>query len=701
MAYSVHADVLRHVREEAGLSQAALAKALSTVPSVLSKLERAEEAEPEMADRYLTAIGSDLAEEVKGYYRRPWFQEQPPTFLHPDREALWTIDQALRQLQEFEADRNDPILRSPIGLLRDELRKAETYLRRRDHLVAWVGDIGVGKTTALTYAVGLLVGDGRSGRKPAFPVGPGRTTVCETAIRVAPTFGILVDAETDEDVMRLTRDLVSSLLPGASGVGVPAEYGRVLRSMSNMRTTETLVDDEPVSTDPIADLLASGLGVDEVTDRVVTAMNLPDRRERQILLPEGSEDGLTWVSRLVSDINLGLDNRFSLPRRITVLMPSRHLSADGQILQVVDTRGIESITQRQDLADFSDDDRALMVLCTKFADAPNTTVQRHLQETLDSGSDASDRRRQCILVLPRGDEALEVTSSGTPVTSRPLGYAIRRKEVEQALVGADLPSTPIYFFDARNDDPEKIWKTLRGQIGVMRAFYADRAAAAAAGVIDLRENVEDVRAAQARQDVETELGVIFGLIAKLPDSVRHAHQNLVDQIAVGHHSSIAASIVRQGDWESFKFPHILGQGVRIDANQRTSRMALRVEHKLDELEVKYKDLSPVIRSVQALRSRLSEHRQHFLATARTIGRDAYGSLLDSESEIWEITAERYGRGSGYKRDIAATWRQWFETDPKAHAAAAAVNARLQDAWISMVIDPMREAMRVDAAKAKD
>jgi hypothetical protein len=165
---------------------------------------------------------------------------------------------------------------------------------------------------------------------------------------------------------------------------------------------------------------------------------------------------------------------------------------------------------------------------------------------------------------------------------------------------------------------------------------------------------------------------------------------------VGHHSSIAASIVRQGEWEPFAFAHILGQGVRIDANQRTTPMALRVEHKLDELEVKYADLSAVTRSLQALRGRLGEHRQQFLATARAIGRDAYGSLLDSESDIWSLSAERYGQGAGYKRDVASQWREWFETTAKAHATAEAVNVRLQDAWTNLVIEPLRDAMRVDA-----
>ena len=695
MSHPIPTEVLRHVRDAGGLSQSALAKLIGTVPSVLSKLERAEEAEPEMAERYLSAVGSDLAREVQDYYGRLWLQERPPSFLHPDREDLWIINQALTDLTAFAAENGDPILRGPIGLLEGELRTIEAYMRRRDHVVAWVGDIGVGKTTALAHAVGLLVGDGRSGRRPAFPVGSGRTTVCETAIRSAPTYGILVDALEDEEVLRLTRELVSSVVPGVNSGGVSAETARVLRNMSGTKPDTTTIGDEPISIDPIVDLLSSGLGVDEVTDRLVAAMKLAERRERQIILPEGSDDGLSWVSGIVTKINNGLDGRFSVPRRITVLMPSAHLGMDGQNLQVVDTRGVESVTQRPDLAAHGDDPRTLVVLCTKFADAPNATVQRQLQESLDSGSDSSEKRRQCILVLPRGDEALEMPGFDEPIASRQRGYAIRRKDVQQALANVNLPDTPVYFFDARNDDPEKFWAQLRGQVSSMRAVYGKRGRAAAEGVANLRDNVDSVRVAQARKDVEQEVERILTLGSGLLASKRHAYQNLIEQMAIGHPSSIAASIVRRGKWNPFQFAHILGQGVRIDANLRTGALATRIEHKLDDLENKYQDIAAVVRSLQTLRARLAEWRQDFLLTARTIGRDAYASLLD-DADIWAQSARRYGQGSGYKRDIAVMWREWFENSDQAAETARTIGERLQDAWTVSVIAPLRQATRSGA-----
>lgn len=691
MLKPVPADVLRYVREAAGVSQSALAKRMETVASVLSKLEKAEEADPEIADRYLTALGTELASATAQYYRRDWHQYPPPSFLHPDREGLWIIDQALKTLEKFEAEKRDPILRGPIDLLRGELRASEAYLRRRDHTVAWVGDIGVGKTTALSHAVDLLVGDGRSGKRPAFPVGPGRTTVCEMAIRVAPTHGILVDTIDEEDVVRLTRDLVSGLAPGAAGIGVSAEIGRLLRNMSKLKVATAMVGDDLITKDPILDLLNDGLGIDEVTDRVVGMMALKERTERQIILPEGSEDGLMWVSRLVTDINSGQDPRFSVPRRITVLMPSKNLSADGQVLSVIDTRGVDVITQRPDLALHNEDIRALVVLCTKFADAPNATVQRHLRETVAEESDAVQRHRRCVLVLPRGDEALEMPGSDGSVASREEGYALRRNEIELALTSAQLPLTPVYFFDARNDASDRIWTRLRGQIAQMRAAYVQRGMIAADGVCDLLENIDSVRTLEARREIEQDVSRLLEDVKTLTGNVRPAYLNLIDQMAVGHHSSIAASIHRRGGWDNFQFAHILGNGVRIDANLRSQSLVQRIEHRLMDLESKYKNMEPVVRNVQALRSRLSEGRQEFLASAHSIGRDAYGQLLSRESDVWAQSAKRYGLGSGYKGDVANIWRDWFENSSDAHQTSETVTERLQDAWTAWLLEPLRRA----------
>ena len=697
--HNVPQEVLGHVREKARMSQAAIATAMGTVPSVLSKLQRAEEVEAEVASRYLGAIGTELATEVQEFYSRPWRATAPPSFLHPDREVLWQIDGALGDLLEFEkSPKYHPILRGPIDLLRGELQASLQYLSRREHTVAWVGDIGVGKTTALAYAVGLLIGDGRGQRKPAFPTGSGRTTLCETEVRVSPTYGVGVEAISDEDVVKLTRDLVSALAPGAAGVGVPSEQDRALRNMADMRTRRVLDgEDDFQLVDPIADILASGLTIDETVDRVVAAMHLGERKERQALLPEGSLDGLNWLSMLVSKINNGQDARFGIPDRITVMIPSPNLNAEGQVLSVIDTRGVEGTTQRRDLIALRDDPRTLMVLCAKFADAPGATATRFLEDTRNAGSDAGQRSRLCLLVLPRGDEALQLPGLDEPVGSRAEGYAVRKQDIAQALVKARAGGTPIYFFDAHADASDKVWQQLRAQVGHMRKAYADRAADAVEGVSNLIDNVDLVKTSEARRKIEADTDLLLGQVRPLPATIRPAYLNLLDQLEATHPSSIAASIVRGGEWSNFDIASILGMGVRIDINRRTKSHLDRIEYKLQEFEAEHAELRDVLESVKGLRARIAEGRQELLANAHTIGRDAYGTLIGKTREIWDLSEGRYGRGSGYKHDVAGYWREFFESGDKAQVdAGKAIDGRLQKAWEQAVLDRVRLATRVEA-----
>lgn len=141
-------------------------------------------------------------------------------------------------------------------------------------------------------------------------------------------------------------------------------------------------------------------------------------------------------------------------------MPSTRFIADGQVLSVVDTRGVEGVTQRSDITLHAEDALALLVLCTKFADAPNATVRRHLQESQGAASDAAEHHRQCILVLPR-EGGMEAPGHGGAVSSSPEGYAYRKTEIRQALISVGLPQPPTWFFDAHQDPPEKIWGELR------------------------------------------------------------------------------------------------------------------------------------------------------------------------------------------------------------------------------------------------
>ena len=67
----------------------------------------------------------------------------------------------------------------------------------------------------------------------------------------------------------------------------------------------------------------------------------------------------------------------------------------------------------------------------------------------------------------------------------------------------------------------------------------------------------------------------------------------------------------------------------------------------------------------------------------------------AERGVCTGSAQRYGLGSGYKRDIDGTWRIWFETREVAQVTAQALTGRLQDGWRVSIVEALRLAMQAD------
>jgi hypothetical protein len=232
--------------------------------------------------------------------------------------------------------------------------------------------------------------------RPVFPVGSGRITLCETVIKTAPAFGVAVEPLGEDAIRALVRDLITGVAGGTSNV--PSEMAKVLRNMSGYRAQRVTIGDDFETRDPIAETLGKGESPEILADKIIAAMDLPSRRETSLAISESAEDGMQWLARTIANINFGTDRRFSVPRRVTVLVPSDSLREVGDV-SIVDTKGVEGITQRPDLRGYIDDLRTLVMLCTKFPDAPNATVQRILRENEDAGSDAVARHRIAMLVL--------------------------------------------------------------------------------------------------------------------------------------------------------------------------------------------------------------------------------------------------------------------------------------------------------------
>jgi transcriptional regulator with XRE-family HTH domain len=689
--------VLRAAREKAGLNQAALATKLKVSPSVVSRLEKTENTDAAMAHRYLAAVGTDECAEIRAYYELDWHVSDRPSFLHPDREVLGEIETALQRLEAFEASTDfDPILTRPLEDQRRRLLTTAQFLFRIDHGIAWIGDIGVGKTTALSRTTNLILTDVNGQSRSVFPTGSGRTTVCEVVVKVAPAHGISAKSLGDDRVRELVSDLVSGLQGGETGVS--AEIERVLRNMADVRRRPVAgADGRRSYVDPIREMLATS-SVEEVVNRILILMALGTRTQNQMILSEDKEKGVEWLSENIARINNGQHPGFSVPERITVLLPSRALRSSPFDLSVIDTKGIEVTTQRADLRLQLDEPRTLVVLCSKFADAPGATPSAIIRELHQGGSDAVERGRICLLVLPRDGEARNVRDdAGEMPETVEDGYAIRDYQIRQALATDGLPEIPVFFFDAARDDPKAVWSALGAQLQVLRQGYRDRARRLASAVVDLIANADAARSQEARSRISTVVAAAVDRSADLPISTRPAYMNLVEQLRLGHQSSICAAVNRRGDWVNFSVTHILGVGVRQDAFNRSKDPFVRLDEALAGLADEFAPLTDVVEQLGALRDELADWKQAFLSQALAVGRAAFRNEMDEAVELWRWCRQQWGAGSGYRERIAERVQDYFQTEPSLEPARLRVEAGVGQAWRELVLEKLAAATRVDLA----
>ncbi len=142
---------MARLRDEAGLKQKEVANKVTWSPAVLSRVEAGERALTfDELDSILQAIGTEKTLNFQQGARRVWRMLPKPPLGHPEEPNLWETEQALQDIEQLLAVPN--IKMSSANLLeefKEGLQEAARLVMSTEHSVAFVGDIGVGKSTAI------------------------------------------------------------------------------------------------------------------------------------------------------------------------------------------------------------------------------------------------------------------------------------------------------------------------------------------------------------------------------------------------------------------------------------------------------------------------------------------------------------------------------------------------------------------------
>lgn len=712
------ADMLRLVRENAGLRQQQLAEQTGIELSRLSRIEHGKlRPTQEEVMSILEAIDTKESRTLAATVAHTLAHIEAPTWngLSPDdRSALIVADQAIETIDHTALPSS---LHGHVENLKQSLLDAATFLVNPHQPICMIGHIGVGKSTAANAIFSLTEGFAKKGRRGKdqgvgstrglLPTGGGGTTAFEFRVSYAPEPSIRIEPQREDKILADIRELCAYWIAEARGEkrdrAIPFEMERVYRNMAGLPPRGR-------DTDPIYDFVRRDTDIDSLMFEISNRLNLSARLRTELLYREDRSPEQTeaeWLQKRCDALNLGKIADCPLPRRLDISLPNPALSTEGFRFTLNDLRGIHTTDPRPDLhpdlVTAYSDSRALLVLCSSFLDAPDHCTQsviEHLKARSASNESPLDRARVTLLVLPHADEPESVRrDDGEAVEDRREGCDLKRRQITDRL-GETAERLAIEFFDARKDDPEPIHAHLLGRVLALRGAKRDE-------INHLNETLQSLLSDVGQAHFALTQNRVREKIVRILQSGGEAMDNaaaptwlkLVRAIERFHPSSVWSVARGNGEGRSVDIYQVFAEFFREDAKERTARPTMELRTLLSELlhddDMGRSEMARSQSFVAEIIQMISRQHEAFLKKSNLIALASLKQAFQQDTTFWNACAERWGQGPGFLRDIAQRVEQWFKRHPK---VSDRLDDLLHDAWRECFVDWLR-SYTVEGTKA--
>jgi transcriptional regulator with XRE-family HTH domain len=693
---------IARLRAEASVTQSTLAEKSGLDQSRISRIEKGEVISSIDIDRVLNALeelGVEKAYSFKKYAAREWKQIEPPSFWNPERECLEITEDTLEEIATFleKEDLPWPLCRQ-IEKHKEALSRAANFLVRMNHNIAFIGDMGVGKSTGISFLFDLLVPTSITDKainRPVLETGAGGTTICEVHIKAGPEFGISILPMSDTELRELVADFCAAKWvihtseqreQGGETIGVSRETERAIRNMSGLVRKRETVDGKIVFNDPVTELVKSSESEEEFRTCVLGHMHLDDRTRRELWYDSSTrKHPMEWLTETFKSVNNGRSSDVSLPTSIDILIPNFSRNFGELEITVIDTKGVDDVAVREDLDHRLKDPRTNVVFCSRFNDAPGTSTRVLLQHMQKTFSERFDTGKVSILALPRADEARSMKDdTGEQALTDAEGYEFKRMQVSSELSADDLAGIPLFFFNLESDDANSVQTELFGQLSQMRKAVEKRLFDLCEAAQDIIKNHEEKALNAALEEVANRLNTFLKGNRRLGARKRLAHAEAISIVKdVRYASTLWAATRRGGDYSGLNIIHLIGVGAARDAQLRSESWFNGLDTFLKSLNAD-EGLALAKRSIKQIAASAVESKRAFLNTVQRGGVEVYRDSL-SQAAVWSSCSSQWGRGQGFKMRVADHLETWFEERTELEET---LENLINGLWERTVITPM-------------
>lgn len=692
--------LLSLVRTNSEKTQKQVAEAMKANQTKISRLEMGD-GDPADIEAYLDAIGTEEALRLKGLLGLEWVHLPRPSLRHPDLQGLIEIEEGLTTVRDFLADDTVPgALAGQAALLDKRLEDAGQFLLSLDHEVVYVGEIGVGKTTAVCRQTGLVLDEVTASdlKGMLLDTGGGRTTICDVRVVTGDRFSMSIEAVPDEEIYKLVAEMgrgIYEKVSGESGESAveykpPEEVERALRNMAGLPRPPRVRRGASPAADPAIELARTFETREAFVTELGSRLGLW-RRKRKSVEFEGVDPraGRAWLKATFTAVNNGRQDDVSLPARVTVTVPFPLMPDSRLVISVVDTRGVDGSAIRPDILDHIKDPRAVNILCSKWGSAPDPSAQALLDHVMETNADPMILSRAAIVALARAGDPLSMRhDSGEAARDVEEGYDIKLGQIDDALTKVGLQGVEAFAYDASADDPSALSQFVLERIRSVRQAQAASATATIAAIKQMIENRAEAEAMAALAEVSNTLKRFAERYQSLPASGRRAHDRLLAAVTTNHARTVWAATLRNGQFWNFNAFQHLGDGAAGVAKARSTAVLDGLNAIIDS-DMDNPELATAKGFLEQVRADAQSWEADFVNAVRHQASAVYLQPMVRDQTLWDACEHDYGRGLGnYRAGVAEHLKNWFENHP---ALSDELDRRVARAWETTFVAPLRKA----------
>ena len=537
------------------------------------------------------------------------------------------------------------------------------YLSNSDQRLAFIGNIGTGKTTAICHLLGLL-----DGEEPILSTGSGRTTLCEVEISPGSQLEIEVTPHSEAEVKSYLTDFAQYLhisdiseSDNPESFKLSAEVERALRNMLDLRTSRTKnLEGKRIITDNAKIFAADYQSVDSLVEGLLERINFPARHQTRFINEDGIDQN-EWLHTTFKAINSCTHPGVGLSKHIHIFLPARLFDNINYSLSVIDTKGVDQTVNRADLDSCLTDNRTVSVLCCRFNEAPDKTISGLLKLAKDAGLNQRVAKEIVLLILDRESEAEKVIDIDEPVGDKTEGREIRADQVVNDLKHTlQLDNLDVLFFDVTSDDPKKINKLLVEKVSVIRGQYADNIVEIEKAIRDIETELASQSAKAAKNQVKNTLEPWVKKAQGCSPSLKEYFLPLINDIKNKgtYAASVRASVNRRGEWHNLDYYQLLATGAREQVVDQIGTLKDEFIVLIDNM-LSQNELQPAYALLKQLKQTTEKRLGHIYQKSFAKGRAVYEEKLSSDNQLWGVLFNEWGRGPGYKDRVSGKSETWF------------------------------------------